>query len=95
MTLSSQVLYEFPASPGGRKVLAGLFHDMIDVYDAPDNRRQRLGSLAVWTLGHRRIGVREPTVIAGVAYYLQDPSKDGQLGGFFAFSFALGHSPTK
>ena len=90
MTLSSQLFYEFPSGPGGKKLLAGLFHDTIDVYDAPGNRRQRLGPLAVWTLGERRFGVREPTVIGAVFSYLQDPSKDGELGGFLALSFAFG-----
>ena len=90
MTLSSQLFYEFPSGKGGKKLLAGLFHDRIDVYDAPGNRRQRLGPLAVWTLGERRFGVREPTVIGSVFSYLQDPSKDGDLGGFLALSFAVG-----
>ena len=90
MTLSSQLFYEFPSGGGGRKLLAGIFHDMVKVYDAPENRRQRLGPLAVWTLGDRRFGVREPTVIAGVFSYLQDPSKDGAIGGFFALSCTFG-----
>jgi hypothetical protein len=90
MTLSSQLFYEFPGGPGGRKLLAGIFHDRIDVYDAPENRRQRLGPLAVWTLGDRRFGVREPTVIGSVFFYLQDASKDGEIGGFLALSFTLG-----
>ena len=89
MTLSSQLFYEFPRA-GGKKILAGLFHDMNDVYDAPDNRRQRLGPLVVWTLGERRFGVREPTVVGCVFSYLQDPSKDGELGGFLALSFTFG-----
>ena len=90
MVWSSQLLYEFPSGAGGRKLLAGLFHDLIDVYDAPDNRRQRLGPLAVWTLGDRRFGVREPTVIGCVFSYLDDRSKDGELGGFLALSFTIG-----
>jgi hypothetical protein len=90
MSLSGQVFYDFPAGPGGRKLIAGLLYDVVDVYDAPDNRRQRLGPLAVWTLGDRRFGVREPTVIASVYSYLEDPSKDGDVGGFVAFSFAFG-----
>jgi hypothetical protein len=90
MTLSSQLFYEFPGGPGGRKLLAGIFHDRIDVYDAPENRRQRMGPLAVWTLGERRFGVGEPTVIAGIFRYLQDPSKDGEIGGLFALSFSVG-----
>ncbi len=90
MTLSSQLFYEFPSGRGGKKLLAGLFFDRIDVPDAPGNRRQRLGPLAVWTLRERRFGVREPTVIGSVFSYLQDRSKDGELGGFLAVSFTVG-----
>jgi hypothetical protein len=90
LTLSNLLLYEFPPRPEGRKLLAGLFHDRIDVYDAPRNLRQRLGPIAVWTLGDRRFGVREPTVVGCVFSYLDDPSKDGELGGFLALSFLLG-----
>lgn len=90
MTLSSQIFYEFPASPSGRKLLAGIFHDRIDVYDAPRNLRQRLGPIAICTLGDRRFGVREPTVVGSVFSYLDDASKDGELGGFLAVSFTIG-----
>ena len=90
MTLSSQLFFELPSGPGGKKLLAGLFHDSIDVYDAPENRRQRLGPLVLWTLGARRFGVGEPTAIGSVFYYLQDRSKDGDLGGFVALSFTVG-----
>ena len=90
MVLSSQVFYELPPTPGGRKLLAGLFHERINVYDAPRNRRHRLGPIAVWTLGARRFGVGEPTLIGSVFSYLQDPSKDGELGGFLAVSFTMG-----
>jgi hypothetical protein len=89
MTLSSQLFYEFPSEPGGKKLLAGIFHDRIDVYDAPANLRERLGPIAVWTLGERRFGLREPTVIGGVFSYLQDRSKDGEVGGFLALSFTI------
>ena len=90
MTLSSQLFYEFASGAGGKKLLAGLFHDSIDVYDAPENRRQRLGPLVLWTLGARRFGVGEPTGIGSVFYYLQDRSKEGDLGGFVALSFTVG-----
>ena len=89
MSLTSQLFYELRGGPG-KTLLAGLFHDRMDVYDAPQNLRQRLGPIAVWTLGERRFGVREPTVIGCVFSYLDDPSKDGDLGGFLAFSFTLG-----
>jgi hypothetical protein len=90
MTLSSQLLYEAPPSPRGRRLMAGLFHDLTHVYDAPENRRQRLGPIAIWTLGNRRFGLREPTVTGSVFSYLQDPSKDGELGGFLAVTFTVG-----
>ena len=71
-------------------MLAGLFHERITVHDAPQNRRQRLGPIVVWTLGPRRLGLREPTVVASVFRYLEDPSKEGDVGGFVALSFRLG-----
>ena len=36
----------FPGS-GGKKILAGAYHELLDVYDAPQNRRQRLGPLVL------------------------------------------------
>lgn len=90
MVLSSQLFYEFAGDPGGKKLLAGIFHDRVDVYDAPRNLRQRLGPIAIWTLGARRFGVREPTVIGSVFSYLDDQSKDGELGAFLALSFTVG-----
>ena len=90
MTLSSQLLHEFPRTAGGRHVLAGVFHDMNHVYDAPSNRRQRLGPIVLWTLADRRFGLRKPTVIGSVFSYVQDPSKDGEIGGFLAVRFVMG-----
>ena len=93
--LSSQLFYEVRGGTGRARLLAGLFHDRVTVHAAPQNRRQRFGPIAVWALGHRRLGLREPTVIAAVFSYLQDPSKDGDLGGFVAVSFALGGASAK
>jgi len=86
---SSQLFYELARGPGKRQVLAGIFHDRISVPDAPDNRRQRLGPIVLWTLGDKRFGLHEPTLIGSVFSYLTDPSKDGGIGGFLAVSFAL------
>ena len=86
--LSSQLLYEFPRS-GGKKILAGAYHELVDVHDAPQNRRQRLGPLVLWTLGAKTLGVREPTIIGTVYSYVEDPNRDGELGGFLAFSFGF------
>jgi len=90
MTISSQLLYELRSGPEGRKVLAGLLHDFTSVYDAPQNRTQRLGPVAVWTLRDKRFGVREPTLVGSVFYYLKDQSKKGELGAILAMSFGLG-----
>jgi len=90
MTLSSQLFYELRSGAGGKRLLTGIFHDVVHVYDASQNRRRRLGPIAVWTMGERRFGLREPTVIGSVFSYLQDPSKDGEIGAFLALSFTLG-----
>jgi len=89
LALSSQLLYEFPGS-GGKKILAGAYHELVDVHDAPQNRRQRLGPLVLWTLGAKKLGVREPTVIGTVYTYVEDPNRDGELGGFLALTFGFG-----
>lgn len=90
LLLASQLFYEVARGPGKRQVLAGLFHDRLAVSGAPRNNRQRLGPILVWTLGDRRLGMREPTVIASVFSHLRDPSKDGQVGAFLALSMAMG-----
>jgi hypothetical protein len=87
--VSTQVFYEAKSGAGSR-LLAGVFHDRVDVHAAPQNRHQRLGPIAVWTLGARRLGLRDPTLIAAVVRYVEDPSKDGTLAAFVAASFALG-----
>jgi hypothetical protein len=94
VALSTQLFYEVKPGPG-TKLLAGVSYDRTSVHDAPQNRRQRLGPIAVWTIGPRRFGLREPTVIGTIFTYLEDPSKDGDLGGFVALSFALGSAPAR
>ena len=89
LALSSQLLYEIPGA-GGKRILAGAHHELLDVHDAPQNRRQRLGPMVLWTLGAKRFGVREPTVIGTVYGYVEDPNRDGEIGGFVALSFGLG-----
>lgn len=90
LLLASQVFYEVARGPGKRRILAGLFHDRLAVSGAPGNDHQRLGPILVWTLGDRRLGMREPTVIGAVFSHVQDPSKDGQIGAFLALSMVLG-----
>lgn len=89
ITVSSLLLYEFPGA-GGRKVLAGAAHDVVHVPKAPDNRRQRIGPVALWTLGASRFGVKEPTLYASVLYHLEDPVREGKVSAVVAVLFALG-----
>jgi hypothetical protein len=43
-------------------------------------RSSRAGLLAQWTLGERRVNLREPTLALNVFRYLDDPYKRGELG---------------
>jgi hypothetical protein len=89
ITTSSLLLYEFPRS-GGRKILAGASHDLVHVPDARQNRRQRVGPVAMWVFGSRRFGVKDPTLYASVLYNLEDPVRDGKVSGVVAVVFGLG-----
>jgi hypothetical protein len=62
---------------GGRRLLVGVNH-RAQLGGRHDTHR--LGVLAQWTLGERRLGLREPTVVANVFRYLEDPYKQGELG---------------
>jgi hypothetical protein len=64
-TLTSVVLYEREGR-AGRKLALGANHRLLRVVDAPANDVQRLGGLLSWTLGERRFGVRQPTLLANV-----------------------------
>jgi hypothetical protein len=86
---SSLLLYEFPRA-GGRKVLAGVTHELVDVPEAPRNRRQRLGPVGMWVLGSSRFGVKDPTVYASVLYNVEDPVREGKVSGVLAVVFGLG-----
>jgi hypothetical protein len=62
---------------GGRRFQAGLQYDLVDVLDAPQNRIQRLGPLLRAHLGERRLGLRQPILVAGVFHYLEAPNRAG------------------
>ena len=86
---STVVLREWLAGDG-RKLLAGLHHEFMRVRGVPANDMHRLGPLAAWTLGHRRFGVDEPTLLVNVYYYLEDPYKRHEPGAAVAVRFGLG-----
>lgn len=85
---SAAVLWE-QSGQGGRKLLAGLHHEFMRVRGADWNDMQRVGPLVVWTLGDSRFGVAEPTVLANVYYYLEDPYKKHEPGAMIGVRFGL------
>jgi hypothetical protein len=76
---SVSVLREWRGTRGA-VVRAGVQHRLTYLPDAPDARVQRPGLAASWTLGDRRLGLREPTLAASAFWYLDDPYKQGQVG---------------
>lgn len=62
---------------GDGRFQVGLQYDLMDVLDAPQNRRQRLGPLLLARLGERRLGLRQPVLVAGAFQHLEAPNRDG------------------
>jgi hypothetical protein len=89
MVVTSLLLYEWPRA-NGRKLSAGAYHRLVDVYDSPGSRSQRLGGIAAYDLGPRRFGVKNPSAFLIVYDYVQDPFKEGSLGATLAVRFELG-----
>jgi hypothetical protein len=87
---ASTVLVRESLGAGGRRLLAGVHHEFMRVRRAPANDMHRVGPLAVWTLGDRRFGVDEPTLIVNLYYYLEDPYKRHEPGGAVGVRFGLG-----
>lgn len=88
-TLTSTVLLE-RAWPDGRKLSLGANHRLLRVPAARGNDVQKLGGVFTWTLGERRLGVRQPTLLANVGVYLDDRFKDGEAFGTLAARFVIG-----
>jgi hypothetical protein len=86
MTATTVVLYQQARGDGGTLSAGGL-HNLAYVYDAPGNRIQRVGAIAIREFGVRRFRLPNPRVTGVVAYYLDDPSKEGQLYAAVAVGF--------
>jgi hypothetical protein len=80
------LLYQHELGPRGR-LTAGLIHQLTYVDAAPANQIQRLGVLVVRQFGAKRFGLRQPRLLATVAYYLDDPWKKHQLSAAVALGF--------
>ncbi len=89
MTLSTVAMYQ-REYPSGGLLSGGMIHDMTHVFNAPDNRSQRLGLIGVREFGGSRFFLPHLRVTAVVWRYLEDPSKSGQWGGALAIGFRTG-----
>jgi hypothetical protein len=74
---------------GPRKLLVGPIHDLTVVSGARANRRQDVGLVAIWGLGARRFGLKDPVVFAKVARYLEDPNREGGVAAQLAVGFTI------
>lgn len=77
-------------SPDGSESLrVGVLHDYLRVWDAPANRRQRLGPLALIKLRSRRFEGRDAVLAIAVLNHIEAPNRNG-FGGFVALTMSLG-----
>jgi len=73
-------------------VRVGVFHDYLNVWDAPQNRKQRLGPIALFKLGARRLGGSDPVLNLAVLDYKEAPNRSG-VGGFLAVTMSFRSGP--
>lgn len=71
------------------KFRVGLFHDYLEVWDAPQNKKQRLGPIVLVKLGPSLLGGRDPLLTAAFLRYLDAAHRDG-FGGFVALTAVWG-----
>ena len=72
-----------------RGVQLGVLYDATHVWDAPQNRKQRIGPLVSLRLGGRFAGVWKPVLFASPLYYLEQPTRDSRVGAVLWLSFSL------
>lgn len=74
------------------RVRIGVYHDYLNVWDAPQNRCQRLGALGMIKLGARLFGQRDPLLYVGVLDYLEAPNRSG-VSAFVALNLGAPRRP--
>ncbi len=67
----------------------GVRHSLTRVFDAPENRSQRIGLFVMRQFGAARFGGRAPRIAGHVSYYLEDPNRRHQLCAALGVSFRL------
>ncbi|OFW04875.1 MAG: hypothetical protein A3H96_10730 [Acidobacteria bacterium RIFCSPLOWO2_02_FULL_67_36] len=79
-------LFQRGSGSGGTFSIGGI-HTLTHVLDAPDNRIQKLGAIAVREFRSSHFRVPRPRVTLVVARYLNDPSKQHQWSAAMAIGF--------
>lgn len=75
------------ARRGGGTLSAGAIHALTYVFDAPGNRIQKVGAIAVTEFASPHFHLSHPRVTLVVARYLDDPSKRDQWTAAMAVGF--------
>lgn len=82
-------LYQRDRSAGGFTA-GGVLHHVMQVFDAPDNRIQRLGVIAMHELASSHFGLPHLRATVTAWRYLDDPSKRHEWGAAIAVGFRIG-----
>ena len=88
MTTTSVLMYQWTSGRGALSV--GGIHTSARVFNASDNRIQRLGLIAVKEFGATRFHVPRPRITMVVARYLDDPFKQDEWTAALAIGFRTG-----
>lgn len=87
LTTTSVLMYQWT---GAGSFSVGGLHTMARVADAPDNRIQKVGAIAIKEFAASHYGLTHPRVTVVVARYLEDPTKQDQWTAALAIGFRTG-----
>ena len=79
LNMTSVAMYQHER-PGGGTSAGGVLHHLMRVFDAPQNRVQRLGLIGVHEFSGRPLQLPPLTLTATAWRYLDDPSKRDEWG---------------
>ncbi len=82
-------LYQRDRAAGGFTA-GGVLHHVMQVFDAPDNRIQRLGVIAMHELAAPHFGLPHLRATVTAWRFLDDPSKRSEWGAAVAVGFRIG-----
>lgn len=85
---TSAVLLE-SARAGGGTWSIGPTHSLMRVHNGGLNQVQKAGVVSIYQAAGRHLGVNRPSVTLQAAYFIDDPSKQGQWGASAQLAFSL------